>query len=341
MATPQHAATTLDEMWAELAQTTRGLKGLSGYPAPHWKNAHDLYVAARAEVVQLLAPQPAPPVGVFWRWAAQLATVDPQSAAKLAAFNGYALHTGGGPYAMADVAWRDAPAGTPLVSVAQKSGDGTVAAVAAPVPAGTRHSGTNDRSLAIIDAAGVEYDFDACNDAITGAFGVAYALPGELLATHPGGGVNANASRFPYRACLVTPAEMAAGAIPHALNFVMPNVGGPTVYPASGSSEPGNGLPLGAWMRLDPAFDVSTLAIKWERTLATAMQRYGLFCRDIGDTFHICLTDQVNQGGNGPDWQAAGVPLGGSNNNGQPYIVGFSPAFPWSRLQVLLPPVKP
>lgn len=300
------------------------------------------YAAAATAVLHAMNPGPPippTPAGPF-TWDASKATVAPSSGAKMTAFASYALRADGGPFAMADVAWRDAPAGTPLVNVAQKSGNGTVKWVGVPVPAGTKHSGTNDASLAITDSAGVEYDLANCNDAITSAFGVAYAWPGSVNALLPGGLVNANAARFVSRAGLITPAEMAAGHIPHALYFVMPNVGpAPNPYPANTTTGyPANtGLPLGSWIRLDPALVLPKLPA-WQHTLAVALQQYGAFLRDIGSSFHLCLTDQVNQGGNKADWTAAGVPLTGTNNGGQPYIASFDAGFPWGSLQLLLPP---
>ena len=103
----------------------------------------------------------------------------------------------------------------------------------------------------------------------------------------------------------------------------MPNVGpAPNPYPANTTvGYPGNsGLPLGSWLRLDPSVNVAALGLPpLETEIATALQKYGMFLRDIGSTVCIIATDQVNQGGNAVDWPAVGVNLTSSTPSGVPY----------------------
>jgi len=284
-----------------------------------------------------------PPSSGIWQWPARTATVDPQSPTKMAAFAHYAIMAG--TYFEADVAWADAPAGTPTYQIPTNQSGGV--SLTAPRLSGLKPGAQNDHTLCIKDAAGVYYDiqlpsFDA-NGVVSSCDGGAYAPAGSPFETGPAQN-SGNAARMALRPCAITPAEIKAGLIPHALHFTMPNVGpGPTLYPGSGTvGYPSNtGLPLGSWVALDPALDLTTLGLAgWELTVAVALQSYGMFCRDIGSTLCVVATDQANQGGNAADWAAAGVNLTGKTPAGVPYIAGFSSKFPWTHLRVLLPPSR-
>ena len=287
-----------------------------------------------------------PAVGAVWAWDAATATVAAGSAGEVGAFQSYAVAAG--VYLEADIAWVDAPAGTSAYSIPQQSGGAQgVSPVAVPVPPGTRVGVQTDHSLAVIGPDGVEYDFngavyDAATARISGAYGIATVQPGGVSETGPGAN-NADAAKFPLAEGPVTPADVAAGVIAHPLVCSMPNVGqAPNPYPAgSQNGYPGNtGLPLGTWVRLDPAVNVAALGLPpLESMIAVALQRYGMFVRDIGSELDIVASDQVNQGGNAVDWPAAGVPLPISYQ-GVPYAQKLSAAFPWTRLQVLLPPAR-
>jgi len=144
---------------------------------------------------------------------------------------------------------------------------------------------------------------------------------------------------------------VASGVINHPLVFSMPNVGpAPNPYPSAPGTEgyPGNtGLPLGTWLRLNPSVNVASLGLsKFEAMIAVALQKYGMFCRDIGYyDLSIIGTDQVNQGGNAVDWPAVGVSLPNTIPAGQwaagtPYATRLSSNFPWSSMQVLEPPAQ-
>ncbi len=97
-----------------------------------------------------------------------------------------------------------------------------------------------------------------------------------------GGGVRGGGSA--HLAGLIWPEELAGGTIDHALVFSygLTKVGGP-IPPFTGSdgfsSDP-NALPEGAHLQLDPAFDVNTLTHEFEKTIARALQTYGMYCVD-------------------------------------------------------------
>jgi hypothetical protein len=277
-----------------------------------------------------------------WTWNAKTATVDPDSAAKVAAFQSYAVAAG--TYFEAAVAWVDAPPDTPAYAV-PITGQ-AVKQIVAPIPLGTRPGNTFDQSLLVRGSDGTDYDFglakyDPVSMKIVSTDGAAITAPGAASETGVGG---ANAARFPLGAGPITPADVLSGVIDHPLVISMPNVGSSApVYPAGHVTPgPGNGLPFGAWLRLDPTVDVPSLGLPpLETMIAVAMQRYGMFVRDIGTTLCIIATDQVNQGGNAVDWPAVGVQLPLETPAGVPYAANLSPLFPWDKLQVLLPPPRP
>jgi hypothetical protein len=78
-----------------------------------------------------------------------------------------------------------------------------------------------------------------------------------------------------------------AGEIDHALAFMYPYTrsGGP-VLPATesdGKTESPAAIPEGARLQLDPSLDLSRAALApYERTIARALQRYGMYLIDSG-----------------------------------------------------------
>jgi len=289
--------------------------------------------------------------GGIWMWDATTGTVDPNSASKISSFLNYGLS--GGAYFTAAVARVNAPAGTTSYNVQTQE---AVSPVSAPIPLGTKPGSTDDQSLTVQDlSTGIEYDFgnanyDTSTGKISGAYGVATVQPGDAYETGPGGN-SADAAKFPLLRGLITPADVASGVINHPLVFSMPNVGpAPNPYPSAPGTEgyPGNtGLPLGTWLRLNPSVNVASLGLsKFEAMIAVALQKYGMFCRDIGYyDLSIIGTDQVNQGGNAVDWPAVGVSLPNTIPAGQwaagtPYATRLSSNFPWSSMQVLEPPAQ-
>ena len=145
-------------------------------------------------------------------------------------------------------------------------------------------------------------------------------------------GWGGNAANTPLRRGLVTPEAIAAGAINETLQVSMPNIAGTTSsfrYPALHNAPTGtnNSLPEGTWIRLDPAVDVDALAIPaWQKVIARALQDHGAINRDNGGTFAIYGRNPINEGAS---WTSVG--LSGT-------AAGFSPLFPWNRIQVLAPP---
>ena len=102
----------------------------------------------------------------------------------------------------------------------------------------------------------------------------------------------ADAADLPMAALILTSADVTSGEITHALRFTMPNgliqksvyvhpathIGGPTgVGPTF--------LPYGARLRLRGDYDLSKLPSDAARTVARALQKYGMFMADGGNLF--------------------------------------------------------
>jgi hypothetical protein len=128
----------------------------------------------------------------------------------------------------------------------------------------------------------------------------------------------------------VHPEEIAAGHIDHPLIFATPNVGTGHICPAvhdDGKNTDPLALKEGSLLQLDPTLDVSALSIPaWEKTLARAMQRYGMYLADGGGSTSIGAENPVNRG---DLWGSVG--LSGD-------AAYFAPGFPWERMRVLSPP---
>ena len=140
-----------------------------------------------------------------------------------------------------------------------------------------------------------------------------------------------DAANFPLLAGIVRPEEIAQGHIDHALVFGMPGVSQlGQACPAThhdGSTVDPNALMEGAHLQLDPSVNVDALQIPaWEKTVARAMQTYGMYLRDQGGSFVIYAENPVSRGYDA--WTKAGLPSGPNAS-----LDGI----PWAKLRVLTP----
>jgi serine/threonine-protein kinase len=108
---------------------------------------------------------------------------------------------------------------------------------------------------------------------------------------------SADAAGYPIAALLFNADEVQAGAIEHAIRFILPNARirkGEYVHPATHSGA-GRGtptadlVPYGAHFRLKSTFNLQSLPSQGARVVARALQRYGMFLADGGN---IALTAQ-------------------------------------------------
>jgi serine/threonine-protein kinase len=126
----------------------------------------------------------------------------------------------------------------------------------------------------------------------TAVWDLAKAYPANLRGE---GCTSADAGGFPISAMLVTADEVAAGDVPHAVRFILPNarIRGGMVYVHPGSHTTGaasgaaSAPPYGVRFRLRADYPLASLPSEGARTVARAMQRYGMFLADGGN---IALT---------------------------------------------------
>lgn len=104
------------------------------------------------------------------------------------------------------------------------------------------------------------------------------------------GCTSADAGGFPIAAMIFTADEVAAGHIDHAIRFILPNSrirGGdvyvhPGTHTTNATSGGANAPPYGVRFRLKKDFDLQKLPTEGARTVAKALQKYGMFLADGG-----------------------------------------------------------
>ncbi|UUP15417.1 carbohydrate-binding domain-containing protein [Aeromicrobium wangtongii] len=215
------------------------------------------------------------------------ATVDPRSAGWVAqldaAVDGVSMNS---------TDWTttvyNAPAGTPTTDVAITN-NGTSLTI--PWQSWWSPTADSDGHIAIIDdATGCLYEFQSFDrDAMTAIASASYNVAtgsGNHIAgpAHSGGETS-------YLAGMITPQDMDAGVIDHALRYAMPNNAPTFVYPGTRSDGSElDGVPEGTRMRLDPAIDVDDPALALtpaQRMVARALQTYGGFNADSSSSFAL------------------------------------------------------
>jgi hypothetical protein len=155
-----------------------------------------------------------------------------------------------------------------------------------PIPAAARPDPASDGHLAILNSRnGCEYDFwkaEKQGKTWTAAWGNARSFTGSGV--YPGG-LSARGSGFALLAGLIRPQELLRGRIDHGLIFSYPYTSrAGFVSPATetdGASDRSDAMPEGARLQLDPTFNVGSLP-RYERTIARALQRYGMYLADTG-----------------------------------------------------------
>ena len=193
---------------------------------------------------------------------------------------------------------------------------------AVPIPPHARPDPESDGHLAVVDLReACEYDFwraRRVGNRWTAAWGTVLPLRGDGVNRDAG----ARATGFGLLAGLIFPNELRRGRIAHALAFAYPftRAGGP-VPPAlrsDGRSRRPDALPEGARLQLDPALDLDALDLEpHERTIAEALQRYGMILADTGGTLGIYAVHPQSYAKNpyvgllppGPYVPLGGIPL--------------------------------
>jgi len=141
---------------------------------------------------------------------------------------------------------------------------------------------------------------------------------------HCGGAVAAGFAAF---GGIVRPEEIAQGHIDHALFFTTPYtrrdyIACPATH-TDGRTDDAAAIPEGARIQLDPAFSVDTQPWpRWEKVIAHALQKYGAFLGDTGDSLSFAAEATLDRGYDA--WSIVGVPAFASISN-----------LPWSKFRVL------
>jgi hypothetical protein len=163
-----------------------------------------------------------------------------------------------------------------------------------PIPARARPDPAGDGHMVVVDPRhGCEYDFYEARRSASGRWTAGWqtrlSIDGRGLVR---GSLSARASGFGLLAGLIFPGELRRGRIDHALVFSSPLVlAAPPVPPATetaGGSKNPNALPMGTRLRLNPSLDLSKLGLtRYERTIARALQVYGMFLADTGGALTV------------------------------------------------------
>ena len=120
--------------------------------------------------------------------------------------------------------------------------------------------------------------------------------------TYPSSGrgeqcTSADAAGMPIAPLLFSADELQAGAINHAIRFILPNArmqSGAYVHPATHAGAPsGSGMPpYGARLRLRADYPLASLPDEGTRIIARALQRYGMVLADGGNIALTAASDQ-------------------------------------------------
>ena len=113
---------------------------------------------------------------------------------------------------------------------------------------------------------------------------------------------SADAAGYPIAPLLFTADEVKAGAIEHAIRFILPNASirsGEYVHPAthstSAASGPKTAPPYGARLRLRADFPLASLPSDGARVVARGLQKYGMLLADGGNIALTAQTDRHTQ----------------------------------------------
>jgi len=163
-----------------------------------------------------------------------------------------------------------------------------------PIPRNARSSPDSEGSMVVIDRSnGCEYDLARPRRTADGGWSAFFA--NSLYTDGTGIYPTANsltASGFASAAGRILAHEIRRGHIDHALSFTMAAVkAGGSVPPAiigDGHSKLPGAVPHGARVQLDPSLDLARLPLKpWQRTIARALQVYGMYLSDTGGAFAL------------------------------------------------------
>ena len=113
---------------------------------------------------------------------------------------------------------------------------------------------------------------------------------------------SADAAGFPIAPLLFDADEVAAGRVEHAIRFILPNERirkltyvHPATHGTRATSGPPDAPPYGARLRLRADYPLASLPSDGARTVARAMQRYGMLLADGGDVALTARSDRFTR----------------------------------------------
>ena len=204
---------------------------------------------------------------------------------------------------------------------------------AIPIPTTALADPSSDGHMAVYDSASGRawgmWKASKSGSTWAAAAGEAVSTQGEGIV--PSGMVGSNAANFPLLAGVVRPEEILQGRIDHALVFTLPEISSAGhVCPAThndGSSSSPNALKEGMRLQLDPSLNVDSLSIPaWQKTIAKALQKYGMYLRDGSGSLALIAENPISRGYDA--WAKVGL----SGNSVS--LAGI----PWDRFRVVSAP---
>jgi hypothetical protein len=177
-----------------------------------------------------------------------------------------------------------------------------------PIPPESAPDPAGDGHMAIFEpATGCQYDFWEAVKTSSG-WSASWANSLKYNSTSTGvfpKGLSARGSGFATTAGVIWPQELAQGEIRHALMFSYgaTKAGGP-VSPATesdGRTSTSSAIPEGARLQLDPSVNLDALGLTgYERTIAVALQRYGMYLGDSGSPPSLYAINPQSYGSTNP-----------------------------------------
>jgi hypothetical protein len=161
-----------------------------------------------------------------------------------------------------------------------------------PIPASPLIEGGSDRHILLLDP-GADcrlwelFDARKAGNAWSAGSGATWDLRSNAL--RPAGWTSADAAGLPIYPGLVRYAEVAAGAIPHAIRFTAPQTCDGYIYPArheAGSGSCAVRPPMGLRLRLKASVDISGFDPQ-ARVVLQALKTYGMILADNGSPWYL------------------------------------------------------
>jgi len=221
--------------------------------------------------------------------------VAPDSAAMIDAIGlDTGLHMDFGSFGGYGIPYQVVPGSTPKSTV-QFVYDDESDHVGYPIPANPLIEGgagaTGDRHILMVDKDACRlYELFAASK-VAGTWHAGSGATWDLRsnALRPLGWTSADAAGLPILPGLVRFDEVAAGSIAHALRFTTPHTREDYIYPARHEAGESTSLllpPMGLRVRLKASYDTSGFS-PHARTIAVALQRYGMILADNGSPWYI------------------------------------------------------